>query len=127
MNEFVTANWTLLLIALAVGLVMLWWLIAASRRTRVTVDRRDTLDEAASPAAAQPGADRRRARGHPAAADGARSGRRGRGGSSRRCARGAGRLPARRSDANQGLGAQTCGDLARVGRDPLRSDRGLER
>ena len=51
MNEFVTANWPLLLIALAVALVMLWWLIAASRRTRVTVDRRDTLDEGAAPAA----------------------------------------------------------------------------
>ena len=30
---------------------MLWWLIAATRRTRVTVDRRDTLDEGAAPAA----------------------------------------------------------------------------
>jgi len=51
MNEFVSANWPLVLIALAVGIVLLWWVIAATRRTRVSVDRRDALDEGAAPAA----------------------------------------------------------------------------
>jgi predicted flap endonuclease-1-like 5' DNA nuclease len=50
MNELV-ANWPLLVIAAAIALVLLWWLIAASRKTRVTIDRRDTLDEGAAPAA----------------------------------------------------------------------------
>ena len=50
MNQFVTDNWPLLLVGAALTLVILWWLIAASRRTRVAVDRRDTLDEGAAPA-----------------------------------------------------------------------------
>lgn len=50
MNTFVAENWPLLLIALLVAIVMLWWIIAATRRTRVEVGRRDTLDEGAAPA-----------------------------------------------------------------------------
>lgn len=51
MNEFVAANWPLLLIGAAIALLLLWWVLAATRRTRVSVDRRDTLDEGAAPAA----------------------------------------------------------------------------
>ncbi|MXO74273.1 hypothetical protein GRI40_03425 [Altererythrobacter aerius] len=51
MNTFAAENWLLLAIAGAVLLILLWWIIAASRRTRVTIDRRDTLDEGAAPAA----------------------------------------------------------------------------
>jgi len=51
MNEFVAANWPLLIIGALILLVALWWVVMATRRTRVTVDRRDTLDEGAAPAA----------------------------------------------------------------------------
>ena len=51
MNEFVSANWPLLLVGALLALLLLWWVLAASRRTRVSVDRRDTLDEGAAPAA----------------------------------------------------------------------------
>lgn len=51
MNEFVSANWPLVVIGALIALVVLWWAIMATRRTRVTVDRRDTLDEGAAPAA----------------------------------------------------------------------------
>ncbi|GGD90038.1 hypothetical protein GCM10011515_07070 [Tsuneonella deserti] len=50
-NEFISANWPLLLIGAVLALALLWWIIATTRRTRVTVDRRDTLDEGAARAA----------------------------------------------------------------------------
>jgi predicted flap endonuclease-1-like 5' DNA nuclease len=51
MNDFVSTNWPWLLLAVVIALLLLWWVLAASRRTRVGVDRRDTLDEGAPPAA----------------------------------------------------------------------------
>ena len=51
MNDIVTAHWPLFVIGAAVVVILLWWLLMASRRTRVSVDRRDTLDEGAAPAA----------------------------------------------------------------------------
>lgn len=46
-----TVPWPLIAIGVVLALVLLWWVIAASRKTRVTIDRRDTLDEGAAPAA----------------------------------------------------------------------------
>ncbi len=51
MNDFVSTNWPLLVIGALIALVVLWWVIMATRRTRVSVDRRDTLDEGAERAA----------------------------------------------------------------------------
>jgi predicted flap endonuclease-1-like 5' DNA nuclease len=51
MNQFVSANWPWLLLAVVIALVLLWWVLAATRRTKVSVDRRDTLDDGAAPAA----------------------------------------------------------------------------
>lgn len=51
MNDFVTANWPLMVIATLVVIALLWWLLVASRRTRVQIDRHDMLDEDAAPAA----------------------------------------------------------------------------
>lgn len=51
MNAFMSDNWPLLVVAIAIAILMLWWVIAATRRTRVSVDRRDTLDDGAAPAA----------------------------------------------------------------------------
>lgn len=51
MNDFVSANWPLLLVGAAIALFLLFWILAANRRTRVSLDRRDTLDEGAAPAA----------------------------------------------------------------------------
>lgn len=51
MNDFVSANLPLIAIGALIALVVLWWAIIATRRTRVRVDRRDTLDEGAAPAA----------------------------------------------------------------------------
>lgn len=51
MNSWVMDNWRIVLVALLLAALALWWLMAASRRTRVAVDRRDTLDEGAGPAA----------------------------------------------------------------------------
>lgn len=51
MNEFVSANLPLVVISALVALVVLWWVVMATRRTRVAVDRRDTLDEGAAAAA----------------------------------------------------------------------------
>lgn len=47
MSELVGQNWWLLAIALVIGLVVAWWLFVARRRTRIDLDRRDTLDEGA--------------------------------------------------------------------------------
>ncbi len=51
MNDFVSTNWPLLVIGALIAFVVLWWVIMATRRTRVSVDRRDTLDEGAERAA----------------------------------------------------------------------------
>lgn len=51
MIELVEANWPLLVAALLLGIVIAWWIFVASRRTKVARDRRDVLDEGASPAA----------------------------------------------------------------------------
>lgn len=51
MNDYLAANWPLLAIGAVIVIILLWWLLIAARRTRVTVDRRDTLDEGAAPAA----------------------------------------------------------------------------
>ncbi|MFA9201296.1 MAG: helix-hairpin-helix domain-containing protein [Cypionkella sp.] len=51
MNEFVVAHWPALLIGASLLLTLLWWVVVATRRTRVALDRRDTLDEGAAPAA----------------------------------------------------------------------------
>lgn len=50
MSDLVSENWWLLVIALVLGLVVAWWIFVASRRTRVAIDRRDTLDEGADKA-----------------------------------------------------------------------------
>jgi predicted flap endonuclease-1-like 5' DNA nuclease len=51
MMDLVEANWPLFLIAVVIAVVLLWFLLIRSRRTRVAIDRRDTLDEGAAPAA----------------------------------------------------------------------------
>lgn len=51
MNEFVSANLPLVILGALLLVAVLWWVILATRRTRVAVDRRDTLDEGAAPAA----------------------------------------------------------------------------
>ena len=43
--------WPYLLAALFIGLALAWLLFAANRKTRVTSDKRDVLDEGAAPAA----------------------------------------------------------------------------
>ena len=50
MSELVSENWWLLVIALVLGLVIAWWIFVGGRRTRVEIDRRDTLDEGANKA-----------------------------------------------------------------------------
>lgn len=49
MNQFAADNWPLLAIAAVVALALLWWIFVSSRRIRVTIDRRDALDEDAAP------------------------------------------------------------------------------
>ena len=51
MMELVEANWAVLLAALLLGLAVAWWIYFGRRRTRVTGERRDVLDEGANPAA----------------------------------------------------------------------------
>ena len=51
MNQFVTDNLPLLIVGALIALAVLWWVLMATRRTRVEVDRRDTLDEGSAPAA----------------------------------------------------------------------------
>jgi predicted flap endonuclease-1-like 5' DNA nuclease len=51
MNDFISANWPWLLLVVLGALVLAWWLVNANRRTRVAVDRRDSLDVGAAPAA----------------------------------------------------------------------------
>ena len=49
--EFIEANWLLILLVAVAAIAILWYIFHAARRTRVTGDRRDVLDEGASPAA----------------------------------------------------------------------------
>ena len=49
--EFIEANWLLIAIVLAAAIVIAWYIFHAARRTRVTGERRDVLDEGATPAA----------------------------------------------------------------------------
>jgi predicted flap endonuclease-1-like 5' DNA nuclease len=51
MNDFLAANWPWLVVVVVLALLAAWWMLSATRRTRVSVDRRDTLDEGAAPAA----------------------------------------------------------------------------
>ena len=43
--------WPLLVTALAIGVIIAWFLFASNRKTRVKSDRRDVLDAGAAPAA----------------------------------------------------------------------------
>jgi predicted flap endonuclease-1-like 5' DNA nuclease len=47
MSLLVSENWWLLVIALVLGVAVAWWIFVGGRRTRVQIDRRDTLDEGA--------------------------------------------------------------------------------
>ena len=49
--EFIEANWLLIGLVLAIAIVIGWYIFHAARRTRVTGERRDVLDEGAAPAA----------------------------------------------------------------------------
>ena len=49
--EFVETNWLLILIVAALAVLIGWYIFHAARRTRVTGERRDVLDEGAAPAA----------------------------------------------------------------------------
>ncbi len=47
MMEFIEANWPLLLVALLIVIAIVWFAVAANRKTRVSGERRDVLDEGA--------------------------------------------------------------------------------
>jgi len=51
MPELIEAYWPYFLIAIVIGIAIAWLAIVATRRTSVTTDRRDVLDEGAAPAA----------------------------------------------------------------------------
>ena len=51
MMDMIEANWPLLLAAFLIGLLVAWFVWRASRRTRVTGETGDVLDEGATPAA----------------------------------------------------------------------------
>ena len=48
MYEMVEANWLLILLAFLIGLAIAWYIFNVRRKTRVTADRRDVLDEGAA-------------------------------------------------------------------------------
>ncbi|KUO56586.1 MAG: hypothetical protein APF82_01550 [Sphingomonadales bacterium BRH_c42] len=48
MPELIMAYWPYLLIAFAIGLAVSWFVLVASRRAKVVIDRRDVLDEGAA-------------------------------------------------------------------------------
>lgn len=50
--NFIETNWLLILLVLAVAALIAWYIFHAARRTRVTGERRDVLDEGA-PAASR--------------------------------------------------------------------------
>lgn len=47
MMELIEANWPLLLVALLIGIAVAWFVFVANRKTTVTTERRDVLDEGA--------------------------------------------------------------------------------
>ncbi len=49
--QFVETYWLLILIVAALAIAIAWYIFHAARRTRVTGERRDVLDEGAAPAA----------------------------------------------------------------------------
>lgn len=49
--EMIENNWLLILIVVVLAALIGWYIFHAARRTRVTGDRRDVLDEGAAPAA----------------------------------------------------------------------------
>lgn len=49
--QFIEANWLLILLVVAVAALIAWYIFHAARRTRVTGERRDVLDEGAARAA----------------------------------------------------------------------------
>lgn len=51
MTELLQNNWWVLVAALLLGLLVAWWIYFGRRRTRVTGQRRDVLDQGADPAA----------------------------------------------------------------------------
>jgi predicted flap endonuclease-1-like 5' DNA nuclease len=51
MMNTIEANWPLVLVAVVLALLVIWWIAVATRRTRVSTERRDTLDDGAAPAA----------------------------------------------------------------------------
>jgi predicted flap endonuclease-1-like 5' DNA nuclease len=51
MMELIEANWPLIVLAVLIGLVIAWYVFSASRKTRVTGEQTDVLDEGAKPAA----------------------------------------------------------------------------
>lgn len=70
MPELVMAYWPYLLIAFSIGLAVSWFVLVASRRAKVAIERRDVLDEGAERAERnQALIDARRAPAQPAAID----------------------------------------------------------
>jgi predicted flap endonuclease-1-like 5' DNA nuclease len=49
--EMIENNWLLILLVVLIAALIGWYVFHAARRTRVTGDRRDVLDEGATPAA----------------------------------------------------------------------------
>ncbi|WP_375290273.1 hypothetical protein [Qipengyuania sp.] len=49
--EFIEANWLLILLVVVTAVAIFWYIFHAARRTRVTGERRDVLDQGAAPAA----------------------------------------------------------------------------
>lgn len=49
--DVIENNWLLILLVLAIGIAIAWYVFHAARRTRVTGETRDVLDEGAAPAA----------------------------------------------------------------------------
>jgi predicted flap endonuclease-1-like 5' DNA nuclease len=48
---FIETNWLLILLVLVIAALIAWYIFHAARRTRITGERRDVLDEGAAPAA----------------------------------------------------------------------------
>lgn len=51
MMELMQENWLLFIAALLIGIAVAYWVFVAARRTSVTTDTKDALDEGAAPAA----------------------------------------------------------------------------
>lgn len=50
MSELIEANWLFLVIALAIGVAVAWWIFVANRKARVELKPFDALEEGAGPA-----------------------------------------------------------------------------